>query len=221
MDKLKNANRSDIMRALALARAQLRAGAISSYDPSTYMAKVVISPELVETGWLPIKAMGVGQQFGFYIGPNIGDQVLVAHLEDDFESGIVIGGLNDDGHQPPPVPSGEIWAVHGTQSLLKFLTNGDVALTSHNDLIVTAGNDLTVTAQNDINITTQDDVNLTVSSDVNVNIDGDAAITVTGQTRLNCDDINLGGTGGMPVARVGDTVVSGIITSGSAKVKAV
>lgn len=219
MDKLKNANRSDIMRALALARAQLRAGSISSYDPSTYMAKVIISPELVETGWLPIKTMGVGQQFGFYIGPNIGDQVLVAHLEDDFESGIVIGGLNDDTHQPPAVPSGEIWAVHSTQSLMKFLTNGDVALTSNNDLMVTAGNDLTITAQSDINITAQDDVTITVSNDANVNIDGDASITVSGQTRLNCDDINLGGTGGQPVARVGDTVSGGVITSGSAKVK--
>lgn len=212
MDKLKNAIRSEVLSAIAQARAQTRAGSMSSYDPTTHMAKVVISPELVETGWLQILPAAVGNGFGFYVGPNIGDQVIVTHLQDDFDSGMITGRVCDDSHVPPAVPSGEIWAVHETGSFLKFQNTGDVSLTTNNDLNVTVGNDLTVNVANDVNIIG--------SSDVNMNVDGDAVITVTGAARIDCDDIQLGGAGGQPVARVGDTVVSGVITSGSSKVKA-
>lgn len=37
---------------------------------------------------------------------------------------------------------------------------------------------------------------------------------------IEANEVNLGGAGGQPVARVGDSVVGGVITSGSAKVKA-
>ena len=37
---------------------------------------------------------------------------------------------------------------------------------------------------------------------------------------IAADTVNLGGTGGAKVARVGDTVSGGVITSGSDKVKA-
>ncbi len=47
-------------------------------------------------------------------------------------------------------------------------------------------------------------------------------VTVTADTAtIEADTVNLGGTGGPAVARVGDTVSGGVITSGSAKVKAV
>lgn len=38
--------------------------------------------------------------------------------------------------------------------------------------------------------------------------------------KIVSDDVRLGGDGGQPVARVGDSVVGGVITTGSAKVKA-
>ncbi|MFN3748207.1 MAG: phage baseplate assembly protein V [Sphingorhabdus sp.] len=47
----------------------------------------------------------------------------------------------------------------------------------------------------------------------------DATVTAASVT-INSDDINLGGAGGQPVARVGDSVSGGVITSGSGKVKA-
>jgi len=153
MDKLKNANRSDILRALSQARAQTRAGTITGYDPDNYMATVEISPELMQTGWLPILTPWAGDGFGFYAGPEIGTQVVVLHLEDDFESGMVLLYANDDSHRPLAVPSGELWAVHKTGSLLKFLTSGDVALTSHNDLNVTVGGDLNANVTGNANVT--------------------------------------------------------------------
>jgi phage baseplate assembly protein V len=152
MDKLKNANRSDIMRALAKLRAQTRAGTITGYDPTNYMAQVEISPELVQTGWLPIMTPWAGNDFGFYVGPDIGTQVIVLHLEDDFESGMVLLYVNDDSHRPPPVPSGEMWAVHKSNSFLKFTNDGNVALMANNDLNISAGGDINMTATGNVNI---------------------------------------------------------------------
>lgn len=48
---------------------------------------------------------------------------------------------------------------------------------------------------------------------------GTATITAD-HANIISDDVNLGDTGGQPVARVGDTVSGGVITSGSSKVKA-
>ena len=62
-----------------------------------------------------------------------------------------------------------------------------------------------------------------------INITSPAAITVTSTTDLtinansatiNATAVNLGGTGGAAVARVGDSVVNGKITTGSSVVKA-
>ena len=65
-----------------------------------------------------------------------------------------------------------------------------------------------------------------------IQTDADIALTATGNVNVNANEatitasaVNLGGSGGQPVARVGDTVtvngVSGTITAGSSTVKAV
>lgn len=59
-----------------------------------------------------------------------------------------------------------------------------------------------------------------VSSPFKIDVEA-PEVTVTADTAtIEADTINLGGTGGPAVARVGDTVAGGVITSGSAKVKA-
>lgn len=47
---------------------------------------------------------------------------------------------------------------------------------------------------------------------------GNINITATGNVTVISDNVSLGALGGMPVARVGDSVSGGFITSGSAKV---
>lgn len=188
MDKLQNANRALVMRALAEARAQTRAGTVKSYDPTTHMAKVMISPELILTGWLPIHAMGIGNGFGVYSAPNIGDQVIVTHLEDDFGSGMVTGRLCDDDHIPPAVPSGETWLVHSSGSFLKFTNDGKVALTSHDDLNVTVGGKF----------------NANVTGDTNLTVQGDANITATGNAVVVGDEVLLGDSGATLFVKLSD-----------------
>lgn len=147
MDKLRNAIRAEVLRTLAMARAQTRMGIVTGYDPDAYMATVNISPELVPTGWLPIDTAWAGSGFGLYFGLDIGVQVIVLHLEDDFESGMIIGVVNDDSHRPPgPVPSGEAHFVHKSGSLLKFTNDGDVSVTAAADMNLTAAGTVTIDA---------------------------------------------------------------------------
>ena len=53
-----------------------------------------------------------------------------------------------------------------------------------------------------------------------VTIQADTATVNATKAVINSDDVNLGGEGGPAVARIGDTVVGGVITTGSSRVKA-
>ncbi len=59
-----------------------------------------------------------------------------------------------------------------------------------------------------------------ITTDKYVLINAQTADVTADSVTIVSDDINLGGGGGQPVARVGDSVVGGVITSGSPKVKA-
>ncbi|WP_429499373.1 phage baseplate assembly protein V [Robbsia andropogonis] len=105
-----------------------RHATISSYDPNTHAVKVLVQPENVESGWMPMSAIGIGNGFGLAIGPNIGDQVLVVFPHGSFEAGVIVGRYFDAVNQAIPVPSGEIWMIQKSGSYLKFLSNGDVQM---------------------------------------------------------------------------------------------
>ena len=60
-----------------------------------------------------------------------------------------------------------------------------------------------------------------VSSPFKIDIEAPEVTVTADVATIEADTVNLGGTGGPAVARVGDTVVGGVITSGSPKVKAV
>ena len=62
---------------------------------------------------------------------------------------------------------------------------------------------------------------------MNITLKGDVNLTTTGTVNLNAPNVNLGGSGGSPIARQGDTIqvvvsgtpYNGTITSGSTKNK--
>lgn len=62
-------------------------------------------------------------------------------------------------------------------------------------------------------------ISIVTSGDVTVMAAGNAVITAA-EANILSSNVNLGATGGQPIARVGDTVSGGVITSGSSKVKA-
>lgn len=63
------------------------------------------------------------------------------------------------------------------------------------------------------------DKKVTVNAD-SVEVTAESVDVTAESVTITSDDINLGGTGGPAVARVGDTVAGGVITSGSSKVSA-
>lgn len=107
-----------------------RTGTITSYDPSNGVVKVAIQPEGRESNWMKLDCPGVGNGWGVQIGPQIGDEVTVSFDSSDPNLGKVTARHTNSLNLPMPVPSGEIWAVHKSGSLLKFNSNGTVTLHS-------------------------------------------------------------------------------------------
>jgi hypothetical protein len=145
----------------ATAHAQLRLGTVTSYDPTRYAVKVSLQPDGTEAGWMPLAALFVGNGWGIGVGPQIGDTVIVDFQEGAHQAPIAMLRMYGAKNVAMPVPSGEIWAVHQTQSCLKFVTAGDVLLTTNRDLVASVGRNLTATIAGDVAMTATGNVDLT------------------------------------------------------------
>lgn len=119
-----------------------RTGTITGYDPVNGVVKVAIQPEGRETNWIKMDCPGVGNGWGVQVGPQIGDEVTVSFESGDPNLGKVTARHTNSLNLPMPVPSGEIWMVHQSGSLLKFNTDGTVtlhtvgALGVHSDAVI-------------------------------------------------------------------------------------
>ncbi len=81
------------------------------------------------------------------------------------------------------------------------------------DVFFDADGNVIITVPGDKRVTVVGDCQLTVSGNVTVS-GGNVTINAT-TTTLN-GQVSLGGSGGLPIARVGDAVSGGVITTGSA-----
>ena len=113
--------------ALDQSAGQPRLGVVSSVDPSGYTARVILQPEGVLSGWLPVLSSWIGAGWGLACPPSPGDQVLVLPQEGDAEHGIIAGRLWSATQAPPPAPSGELWLVHKSGSFVKLANDGSVS----------------------------------------------------------------------------------------------
>lgn len=142
MQGLLNAMRMQAMLA-GNSRVSTLMGKVKGYDPANYCAKVIIQPQNIETGWLPIASPWVGNGWGMVAPPTDGDIVMVVCQEGDINAGIISLRLfGDDARAPSGAPSGEFWLMHKSGSLLKFHNDGSVELTSNKNLTVTVGGDM-------------------------------------------------------------------------------
>lgn len=164
-----------------------RFGTISAYDPDAYAIKVRIQPEDPdvdatgnETGWISLGTQWAGNGWGLVFGPEVGIAVGLLFELGDVDSAIVFCQCFNLVDQPPPVPSGEAWLIHKTQSFLKLTNDGKVAITSHSDLNLNSGGDVNVTASGKVNVSATE-------------IDADCDIKTTG-TVTAADFIPTAGT---------------------------
>jgi phage baseplate assembly protein gpV len=112
-------------------QAQPRFGVVASVDPARYAVRVMLQPEAVLSGWLPVLTPWCGAGWGMVCPPSPGDQVLVVAQEGDADHGIVIGTSFSDQARAPMLdgdvaPPGEIWLVHRSGSALRLRNDGTV-----------------------------------------------------------------------------------------------
>lgn len=149
------------MAAMAQMAAQGFAGSalalVTSYDPDHYAVKVKLQPppaegDAAETGWLPVWSPWIGNSWGLFSPPNVGDQVVVLFPGGDGQLGIVIGGIFSDADKPLPAPAGEFWLKHKAGASLKFTNDGKVSVVAPAGLFVTGDTTITgkLTVTNDV-----------------------------------------------------------------------
>jgi phage baseplate assembly protein gpV len=105
-----------------------RFGLVSSFDPASYAARVLMQPENILSGWLPILSSWVGSGWGLAAPLTPGDQVLVLMQEADSEHGVIAGCVWSAVDKPLPAPSGELWFQHQSGSFLKLHNDGTIAI---------------------------------------------------------------------------------------------
>lgn len=150
--------------------AKPRIGTVSAYDPNTFMVKVTLQPEAIESGWLQLGSPMVGNQYGVFCAPMIGDQVEVQFIDGDISSGVVSMRFFNDAARALTVQAGEMWIVHQSGSLIKLTNDGRVTVTDKAGSTATLNGDgtATVTASSGltINANTQLNGNLIVSGSI-------------------------------------------------------
>lgn len=110
--------------ALDAERGQPRFGVVASVDPARHAARVLLQPEGVLSGWLPVLSPWVGSGWGLVAQLVPGQQVLVLPQDGEGEHGVIAGAAWSDASPAPAPPVGELWLVHQSGSFLKLANDG-------------------------------------------------------------------------------------------------
>jgi phage baseplate assembly protein V len=139
INRLRNHMRQEAQRTVADV-SMPRAGVVTNYDPTRYCARVQIQPEEILTGYLPITSMWVGNGWGMYSPPSIGEVVDVHFHQGGKEAAYIVGRFYSAQTKPVPVQSGEFWLVHQTGSTLKLANDGSVTVSANTNMTLNAPN---------------------------------------------------------------------------------
>ncbi len=133
---------------------QPRRGVVQSVNPATMQARVLIQPEGLLSGWLPIAGSVTGNGYGILFAPLPGSQVLVIPT-DMFVEGAVVVASHWSVLQPPPsgYAAGEYWLVSQTGSFIKIKNDGTIEIEDQSGTLLTFNNNGTATLSGDLNVT--------------------------------------------------------------------
>lgn len=182
-----NAMRREAQRMID-GKAFSRVGIVTGFDAQRYAAKVLLKPDDVETGWLPVGSTLVGAGWGLLTPPSLGDQVLVHFLDGNLQAGVV--GVRFYSAKSAPMGGskpGEFLLVHASGSRLRFLENGNVELETAQDLAMTVGGDLDVDVDGQVTVQSGQTVSVVAPSGVLVtgNLGVQGTIKATGSITPN------------------------------------
>lgn len=141
-------------------QAKTQYGTITAYNPNDYTVKVLLQPEGVETGWIPLTAPWSGNGLGAVFGPILGTDCRVDFAGGLPEAAMAGGRFFNANNAPPVVQSGQGAIVDKAGSYARL--NGDgtitwgatVGITSTTPLLKQVGDmEVTGNLQVDQNIT--------------------------------------------------------------------
>lgn len=139
---LLNVVRRDVQRAIE-SRATTRVGQITMVDPVNWTARVMLLPEEIETGWIPVGSLAVGNGWGIHAMPLPGDQVEVNFREGDYDSGLIGLRFFSTKNRPKDGVGAEDFAIiHKGGASLKFAADGTVTLTAQEKIKVHTENEV-------------------------------------------------------------------------------
>lgn len=145
MKQILNAVRLQVQRAMA-SIVSSRVGAITSYDPNTYTAVVQLQPDDILTGWLQVSSPWIGNGWGMFSPPNIGDLVVVEYINGDLQSGVIAGKFYNQVNLPLPAPSGEFWLFHKLGAFFKLTNDGKLTISDGHGATITMNGDGSITS---------------------------------------------------------------------------
>ena len=127
-------------------RAPIRVGVVSEYDPTTHSVKLTIQPQGYETGFIALGSNHIGNGWGIAVGPAVGDQFIVGHINGHSNVPVILGRLFSDQETPPTVQSGELVIKHASGSSIFLDKNGGATLTANQGMTMSAGQGFSVSA---------------------------------------------------------------------------
>ncbi len=202
----------------------MRYGVIEDADYERALVRVRLDEQLV-SGWLPWLTHRASEREVSWDAPELGENVVVLSPGGRTENGMVLPAQYNERHPRPATPDIK-YRRHGDGALdvynrvehLKLIElpgDGTYDLRIGQTRILADGSSITLKATT-VSIEATD---FNVMAD-NARIDAGDLTTETNTASILGDSINLGERTGQPVARVGDSVSNGVITSGSGVVEA-
>ena len=108
----------------------IRVGKVKTYNPVDYTCTVILLPDDVETGRMPIYSFFAGDGYGMFAGPSENDLCTVFFIEGEANYGFVLCyGFGGD-KRPLNTPSGEFIVKHKSGSYVQEANDGKVNINS-------------------------------------------------------------------------------------------
>jgi phage baseplate assembly protein V len=156
---------------------QPRFATVTSYDAGTGAAQVMLQPEGVLSGWLPVLSIAIGSGWGVHAPLVAGDQVYVVPHEGDANHGVVVGRVFSSAQRPPSASGADLVLRSSAGSSITLLTDGGVVLADQHGAVMELPGDGTVLLRDVAGST----VNLTNNGSVTVG----GVLNVVGTLKVN------------------------------------
>lgn len=143
--------------------------------------------------------------YGLFSNAPLGSLVVALNIKGHEENKVGIPMRASEDRFKDLEPGETVFGNVISRSHIKILNNGDIEVTSLGNIVATATGNIEATADGDIEATAGGDITITASGKVD--------ITATSTVTVNAPQVDLGGSGGFPVAQIGVSQV--VIPSGS------